>query len=121
MVNCHDPDHVHWGNASHYTRAIVLQRLVSAAEADPVSRDNTIFVITPDCGRDANPGAEMPFQHHFNSRSAHETWAVIFGPGIGKGTVDRPVDQSAIAPTIAAAMGFSAHPAEGRAVDKIFL
>lgn len=121
MVKCQDPDHVHWGNASHYTRAIVLQRLVSAAEADPVSRDNTIFVITPDCGRDANPGAEMPFQHHFNSRSAHETWAVIFGPGIGKGTVDRPVDQSAIAPTIAAAMGFSAHPAEGRAVDEIFL
>ena len=118
MVNYQDPDYVHWGNPSHYTRAIAiidegLQRLVAAADADPFYRDNTVFVITPDCGRDANPLAEVPFQHHFNSRSAHETWAVIFGPGIGKGTVDRPVDQSAIAPTIAAAMGFAATRAEG--------
>jgi hypothetical protein len=126
MVNYQDPDYVHWGNPSHYTRAIAiidegLQRLVSTADADPFYRDNTIFVITPDCGRDANPLAEVPFQHHFNSRSAHETWAVIFGPGIGKGVVDKPVDQSAIAPTIAAAMGFAAPRAEGRAVEEIFL
>ena len=126
MVNYQDPDYVHWGNPSHYTRAIAiidegLQRLVSAADADPFYRGNTIFVITPDCGRDANPLAEVPFQHHFNSRSAHETWAVIFGPGIGKGVIDKPVDQSAIAPTIAAAMGFTATRAEGRAVEEMFL
>jgi hypothetical protein len=126
MVNYQDPDYVHWGNPSHYTRAIAiidegLQRIVSAADADPFYRDNTVFVVTPDCGRDANPLAEVPFQHHFNSRSAHETWAVIFGPGIGKGVIDKPVDQSAIASTIAAAMGFSAHRAEGRAVEEIFL
>jgi hypothetical protein len=126
MVNYQDPDYVHWGNPSHYTRAIAvidegLQRLVSLADADPFYRDNTIFVITPDCGRDANPLAEVPFQHHFNSRSAHEVWAVIFGPGIGKGVVDRPVDQSAIAPTIAAAMGFAASRAEGSPVEGAFL
>jgi hypothetical protein len=126
MVNYQDPDYVHWGNPSHYTRAIAiidegLQRLVAAADAHPFYRDNTVFVITPDCGRDANPLAKVPFQHHFNSRSAHETWAVIFGPGIGRGVVDKPVDQSAIAPTIAAAMGFAATRAEGRAVEGAFL
>jgi len=126
MVNYQDPDYVHWGNPSHYTRAIAiidegLQRLVSAVEADPFYRDNTVFVITPDCGRDANPLAEVPFQHHFNSRSAHETWAVIFGPGVARGVIDTPVDQSAIAPTIAAAMGFRASRAEGRAVEGVFL
>ncbi len=126
MVNYQDPDYVHWGNPSHYTRAIAiidegLQRLVATADADPFYRDNTIFVITPDCGRDANPLAEVPFQHHFNSRSAHETWAVIFGPGIAKGVIDKPVDQSAIAPTIAAAMGFAASRAEGTAIDGAFL
>lgn len=126
MVNYQDPDYVHWGNPSHYTRAIAiidegLQRLVAAADSDPFYRDRTIFVITPDCGRDANPLAEVPFQHHFNSRSAHETWAVIFGPGIGKGVIDRPVDQSAIAPTIAAAMGFRATRAEGSAIEGVFL
>lgn len=126
MVNYQDPDYVHWGNPSHYTRAIAiidegLQRLVASADADPFYRDNTVFVITPDCGRDANPLAEVPFQHHFNSRSAHETWAVIFGPGIGRGVIDRPVDQSAIAPTIAAAMGFRADRAEGAAIEGAFL
>lgn len=126
MVNYQDPDYVHWGNASHYTRAIAiidegLQRLVAAADSDPFYRDNTVFVITPDCGRDANPLADVPFQHHFNSRSAHETWAVIFGPGIGKGVVDKPVDQSAIAPTIAAIMGFDADRAEGSALDGALL
>jgi len=126
MVNYQDPDYVHWGNPSHYTRAIAiidegLQRLVAAADADPFYRDNTIFVITPDCGRDANPLAEVPFQHHFNSRTAHEVWAVIFGPGIARGRVDKPVDQSAIAPTIAAAMGFTPSRAEGTAVDGLFL
>jgi hypothetical protein len=126
MVNYQDPDYVHWGNPTHYTRAIAiidegLQRLVSMADADPFYRDNTIFVITPDCGRDTNPLANVPFQHHFNSRSAHEVWAVVFGPGIGKGVVDRPVDQSAIAPTIAAAMGFNASRAEGSAIEGVFL
>ena len=46
---------------------------------------------------------------------------MIFGPGIGRGVIDRPVDQSAIAPTIAAAMGFAASRAEGRAVEEAFL
>jgi hypothetical protein len=126
MVNYQDPDYVHWGNPSHYTRAIAvidegLQRLVSMADADPFYQGNTIFVITPDCGRDANPLANVPFQHHFNSRSAHEVWAVLFGPGIGRGTIDRPVDQSAIAPTIAAAMGFTASRAEGSAIEGALL
>ena len=113
MVNYQDPDYVHWGVANQYTRAIAIidegiERLVAAVDADPFYRDNTVFVITPDCGRDANPLMDVPFQHHFNSKSAHETWALIVGPGITKNRVmDRVVDQSAIAPTVAEIMGFS--------------
>jgi len=126
MVNYQDPDYVHWGNASHYTRAIQiiddgLQRLVAAVDADPFYRDNTIFVITPDCGRDENPLMDVPFQHHFNSRAAHETWAIIFGTGIDRvRTIDRPVDQSSIAPSIAAMMGFRAGQAEGDVLSELF-
>lgn len=125
MVNYQDPDYVHWGNPSHYTRAIQviddgLQRLVETVDADPFYRDNTVFVITPDCGRDDNPLMSVPFQHHFNSRAAHETWAVLFGPGIVRDRVfDRPVDQSAVAPTIAALMGFRAGRAEGDALSGV--
>lgn len=127
MVNYQDPDYVHWGNPSHYTRAIQiidegLRQLVGVIDTHPAYRDNTIVVITPDCGRDANPMMGVPFQHHFNSKSAHETWALIFGAGIEAGrTIDRPVDQSAIAPTIAAAMGFRADRSEGDVLSGVFL
>jgi len=119
MVNYQDPDYVHWGNASHYTRAISvidegISRLVAFTDNDPFYRDNTIYVITPDCGRDENGLMSVPFQHHFNSRAAHEVWALIFGSGIAQGRViDRHIDQTAIAPTIAALMGFRANRSEG--------
>jgi len=125
MVNYQDPDYVHWGNASHYTRAISvidhgISQIVSAVNADPFYRDNTVFVITPDCGRDANSLMDVPFQHHFNSRSAHEIWALIVGTGITKNRVmDRVVDQSAIAPTIAGLMGFRAARTEGDALSGV--
>lgn len=126
MINYQDPDYVHWGNASHYTRAISiidegLARLVKATDTDPFYRGRTVFVVTPDCGRDANPLMDVPFQHHFNSKSAHEIWALIFGPGIAQNhTLDRPVDQTAIAATVSAIMGFRASAAEGDPLSEIF-
>ncbi|MEM9725371.1 MAG: hypothetical protein AAF909_07905 [Pseudomonadota bacterium] len=126
MINYQDPDYVHWGNPSHYTRAIAgidadLARLAAAVDADEGYRDNTLFCVVPDCGRDANPLMEVPFQHHFNSRSAHEIWALFFGPGITRGRVlDRPVDQTAIAPTLAAAMGAAAPRAEHAPLSELF-
>ena len=125
MINYQDPDYVHWGNASHYTRAISiidegLAALVEAVDADPHYRDRTALVITPDCGRDANPLLHVPYQHHFNSRSAHETWALVAGPGIVRDAVlDKPVDQSALAATVAAVMGFAAQEAETGAIEEL--
>ena len=119
MVNYQDCDYVHWGNLFHYTQAVSimddgLKQLVATVEADAEYRDNTIFVVVPDCGRDNNPLANVPCQHHFNSRSAHEIFALLAGPGIGQGvTVDKLVDQTCIAGTIARLMGFKAEHAEG--------
>ncbi|MEM9782921.1 MAG: hypothetical protein AAF899_10625 [Pseudomonadota bacterium] len=126
MINYQDPDYVHWGNASHYTRAIAridhgIERIVTAVATDEEYAGNTVFCIVPDCGRDANPLMSVPFQHHFNTRSAHEIFAFLMGPGIERGRVlDRPVDQTVIAPTIAAAMGFRAGRAENRALGELF-
>lgn len=119
MVNYQDPDYVHWGNASHYTRAISviddgIRQIMNALDHDETYRDNTLVIITPDCGRDANPLMSVPFQHHFNSGAAHEVWALVVGPGVAKGRIyDRAVDQTAIASTIAAAMGVRAERSEG--------
>ena len=119
MVNYNDCDYVHWGNMTHYTRAIAiidegLRQIVSAVEADEVYRNNTVFVVVPDCGRDSNPFTAVPCQHHFNSRSAHEIFALLLGPGIARGAmVDHPVDQISVAATIGQVMGFQTPFTEG--------
>jgi len=119
MINYQDPDYVHWGYLSHYTRGIAvidqgIQRLVATVEADEAYRDNTVFVVVPDCGRDSNRCMAVPCQHHFNSKSSHELWAMLFGPGIAAGqVVDKPVSQIATAATIGKIMGFDASFAQG--------
>src|SRR6266478_2350838 len=124
MVNYQDCDYVHWGNLTHYTRSIAimddgLKQLVAAVEADPEYRDNTILVVAPDCGRDNNPLADVPCQHHFNSRSAHEIFALLAGPGVPRGVVvDKPTDQISIAGTIGRLMGFKTEHAESRILQE---
>ena len=118
MINYNDPDYVHWGYVSHYTRGIAiidegLRRLVDRADADPFYRDNTIFVVVPDCGRDNNRYMAVPYQHHFNSPSSREIFALFVGPGIVRNQiVDRPVQQIAVAPTIGHLMGFQVSHAD---------
>ena len=124
MVNYQDCDYVHWGNMSHYTRAVSimdegLKQIVETVEADGEYRDNTVFVAVPDCGRDSNPFADVPCQHHFGSRSAHEIFALFVGPGVKRGAVvDKRVDQSQVASTIGQLMGFKAEFAEPRVLEE---
>ncbi|MCP4330885.1 MAG: hypothetical protein GY791_21060 [Alphaproteobacteria bacterium] len=119
IVNYQDPDYVHWGNASHYTRAIAvidqgIKQLVATAESHPAFRENTVFVICPDCGRDDNPFMALPYQHHFGSRSAHEIWTLAFGPGVTRDRViDTPSDQISVAATVGTIMGFATPMTEG--------
>jgi hypothetical protein len=115
MINYQDPDYVHWGNRSFYTRAISIidegvREIYSAVQADEFYRNNTVFVIVPDCGRDSNRCMPVPFQHHFNSRSSREIFAVASGPGIVHGGVSvrrsSPHQQISVAGTIGKIMGF---------------
>ena len=126
MINYNDCDYVHWGHMSHYTRGIAvmdqgIREIMAHVEGDQEYRDNTIFVIVPDCGRDNNPFSAVPCQHHFGSRSAHEIFAVMFGPGIAQGAVvDHRVDQIQIAATIGGLMGFEAAFSEAGALAEAF-
>ena len=126
MINFNDPDYVHWGNKSHYTLGVTivdesLRKVHEFSQNHPFYRDRTIFLVVPDCGRDNNPLVSVPFQHHFNSRSAREIFALAWGPGIDKGkSVDRPVEQCQVARTLAAAMSFTLEEAEGDALEQVF-
>ena len=124
MVNYNDPDYVHWGNMNHYTQGISIidqgiRQIWDAVQADEEYRDNTVFVIVPDCGRDSNPFSNIPCQHHFNSRSAHEIFALLVGPGVARGkVVDRRVDQISVAATVGSMMGFKTPFAEGPVLEE---
>ncbi|GIW87506.1 MAG: hypothetical protein KatS3mg108_1830 [Isosphaeraceae bacterium] len=126
LINFNDPDYVHWGNPSHYTRGVTiidesLQRIHQAVEADDFYRGRTVFVVVPDCGRDNNPLVAVPYQHHFNSAHARRIFAVLWGPGIDRGRiVDRPVEQCQIAATVSALMGFEMPYAEGQPLAEAF-
>jgi len=123
MINYNDPDYVHWGNPSHYTRGIAvidrgIERLYRWINADPFYAGNTVMVVVPDCGRDSNPFVAVPFQHHFNSKSAHEIFALLVGPGIKKNQrIDKPVDQVNIAPTIGALTSMKTGLTEGDVLE----
>jgi hypothetical protein len=92
---------------------------VAEVEADEAYRDNTVIIIAPDCGRDNNRLMPVPFQHHFNSKSSHEIFALMVGPGIRGGqVVDREVQQADIAGTVGRVMGFETPFAEGGVLEE---
>ncbi len=113
MINYQDPDYVHWGNPTSYTRAVSIidegvREIYEAVQADEEYRNNTVFLIVPDCGRDNNRFVSVPFQHHFNSKSAHEIFVVAAGPGIAHPgvNIDKPRQQISVATTVGRIMGF---------------
>jgi hypothetical protein len=115
MINYQDPDYVHWGNATFYTRALSIidegvREIYHAVQADEGYRDNTVFVVVPDCGRDNNRGMAVPFQHHFNSKSSHEIFAVLAGPRKflphARRTHTGLQQQISVAATVGEVMGF---------------
>jgi hypothetical protein len=128
MINYQDPDYVHWGNPTFYTRAISVidegvRQIYDATQADEVYRNNTVFVIVPDCGRDNNRCMSVPFQHHFNTRSAHEVFVVAAGRGIAHPRdrhgeplpVGNPSQQCSVAGTVGRIMGFPTPEVDGGA------
>ncbi|MCH7989527.1 MAG: DUF1549 domain-containing protein [Planctomycetes bacterium] len=105
----------HW--AEFFGRGIV-----ETVEADEEYRGNTVFAIVPDCGRNSNPSVEVPFQHHFNSRSSREIFGLFFGHGIASGQiVDRTTEQISIAPSIGRLMNINTVHSEGPVLDELFV
>ena len=128
MINYQDPDYVHWGNPNFYTRAISIidegiREIYQAVQSDEYYREQTMFVVVPDCGRDNNRGMSVPFQHHFNTKSAHDIFAVIAGPrGIltpGAHPITRKQQQISVAATIGELMGFPTPEVEAPSLLKV--
>lgn len=126
MINYNDPDYVHWGPPSFYTRAIStidhgIRQLWDVCQMDEEYRDNTVFVIVPDCGRDNSRGSAVPFQHHFGGRSAREIFAVVAGPKKyvprSVAAVDKVQTQIRVTSTVGKLMGFKVSHAQAEALE----
>jgi hypothetical protein len=122
LVNYQDPDYVHWGNPTFYTRAISIiddgiRQIHDAVQANEFYRDNTVFVVVPDCGRDNNRCMAVPFQHHFGSKSSHHIFAVFAGPKKYIARAGTPVtalrQQIDVAGTVGTLMGFRTGHTDG--------
>jgi membrane-anchored protein YejM (alkaline phosphatase superfamily) len=117
---------VHWGIPLHYTRGIAgiddgIRRLVEQVEAIEEYRDNTVFAIIPDCGRDANHLVSVPFQNHSNTKSSHEIFGLFVGPGVARGqVVTRSTDQISVASTLGSLMNMTTDEVEGPALEEVF-
>ena len=128
MINYQDPDYVHWGNPQFYTRAISIidegvREIYEAVQADEFYRNNTVFVVVPDCGRDNNRGMAVPFQPHFHSNSAHQIFAVLAGPEkflrpAGR-KIDRVQQQISVAGTVGEIMGFPTRHVDAPSLLKV--
>jgi hypothetical protein len=94
---------------------------MTTVAADEFYRDNTVFAIVPDCGRDSNRALAVPFQHHFTSKSAHEIFGLFLGPGIARGhVIDREVQQISVARTLGGVMKVATEFTEAPALDEVF-
>jgi hypothetical protein len=127
MVNYNDPDYVHWGVKHHYTRGIAIidkgiEQIVREVERNEFYKDNTVYVVVPDCGRDNNRFRPVPYQHHFGDKTAHEIFALFAGKGVDKNKIiKKQSDQISIAATIAQLMGVKAKHAEGEILQEVFV
>ncbi|MSR29957.1 MAG: hypothetical protein EXR99_00490 [Gemmataceae bacterium] len=125
MINYNDPDYVHWGPPAFYTRAISIiddcvKRLWQSTQANEEYRNQTVFAVIPDCGRDDNRACSIPFQHHFGGKSSREIFAILSGPGIPKGArIDKPYDQIDLAPTLGKLMGFPLSLVQGKTIPGV--
>lgn len=115
MIQYQDVDYVHGGNASHYTQAIAamdegLGEIHTAVQADEAYRENTVFLVVPDCGRDNNRCRAVPFQHHWGGRSSREIFVVLAGPARlvprRPKPIDSPQEQISVAATVGEIMEF---------------
>ncbi|MBI2806555.1 MAG: twin-arginine translocation signal domain-containing protein [Planctomycetes bacterium] len=125
MINYQDPDYVHWGPRQFYHRAISIidegvREIYNATQADEAYRNNTVFVVVPDCGRDSNRAMPVPYQHHFNTRSAHQIFGLIAGPRRfvpnERLAVDRVQQQIYVAKSIGEIMDFPTPHAANRSL-----
>lgn len=110
------PDLAHRGSWREYAAAVrgldrQVQRILEFIATDVYYRDRTLVLIAPDTGRGRSDFTEH--QRADEDPTQREVFVVAWGATPSRGrTIERAYEQTAVAPTIAAALGFQLAQAE---------
>lgn len=116
------PDLAHRGSWREYAAAVrnadhQVQRVLEFVARDPYYRDRTLVLVATDTGR-----GEADFTEHERAAddpAARDVFLVAWGATARGKVVERTCEQTAVAPTIAAALGFQLAQAEAEPLPEV--
>jgi hypothetical protein len=120
LVNFWDIDIAHYGAYSLYVEAIrrtdrLVYELWQHTQSLPQYSDRTTLLVIPEMGRDGDPSGNGFANHRSGDESCRRLWLLALGASVPKGTAsERLVRSIDLTPTIAALLGFTMPPCEGK-------
>lgn len=117
------PDLAHSGAWSDYASAVAqvdqqVRRIIEFIDRDDYYRGRTLLLIAPDVGR-----GDLDFTEHeqpFADAAHRRLFLLAYGHGVDAGrTIEKRVEQTALAPTIAAKLGFTLGQAESEPIAEM--
>ncbi|HEX4065233.1 MAG TPA: hypothetical protein VHZ09_04350 [Acidobacteriaceae bacterium] len=126
-ITMHDIDVAHSGAYSLYLEGIrrtdrLCAEIWKAVQDNPEYAGNTMMLILPDFGRDADYDAGgNGFQHHRTGDAASRTtWMMALGAGVRPGAIyDDPLQSIDLVPSLGAILGFSPAQSEGKPIREL--
>jgi hypothetical protein len=107
-----DVEVAHFGSyAMHLSGIRTVDRLVyelwQEVQVNPDYRDKTTLIALPEFGRDPDGSSTNGFfNHRAENDSTRDCWMLALGPGVDRrGTVERPIRQIDLCPTLAGLLG----------------
>lgn len=126
VVNFSDVEAAHFGMYSLHLAGIrntdrLVYELWQEAERNPEYRAKTLMVIMPEFGRDPDGSNTNGFlNHRSNDETCRTAWMMCLGQPLPRArTVDRPVQQVDLCPTLARWLGGEATESTGRRLVEV--
>lgn len=128
VINSGDVDEIaHIGDLDAYRAAVAradifVHELWDRLQWDPAYAGRTLFLLTTDHGRHLDTTGQGAITHGDACAGCRTVFLYASGPGVPAGTVDEdPLDQIALAPTVARVLGFAMPMAWGPPVPERLL
>jgi hypothetical protein len=126
VVNFSDVEVAHFGSYSLHLAGIrntdrLIHELWQEAETNPEYRGRTLMVVMPEFGRDPDGSNTNGFlNHRSNDDTCRTIWMMCIGSRVGRGqTIERPVRQVDVCPSLARWLGCEATESTGNTLAEL--